>query len=63
VSKKRERPGQDTLTARLKRRFGTRLGTALDPDAIARERTSDDLSKSAILAAPRSNSREFMRIF
>jgi predicted ABC-type ATPase len=43
--------GKSTLTARLKRRFGTRLGTILDPDAIARERTPDDPSKSAIFAA------------
>jgi predicted ABC-type ATPase len=43
--------GKSTLAARLKRRFGTRLGTILDPDAIARERTPDDPSKSAIFAA------------
>jgi predicted ABC-type ATPase len=43
--------GKSTLTARLKRRFGTRLGMVLDPDAIARERTPDDPSKSAIFAA------------
>lgn len=43
--------GKSTLTARLKRRFGARLGTILDPDAIARERTPDDPNQSAIFAA------------
>ena len=43
--------GKSTLTARLKRRFGARLGTILDPDAIARERTPDNPNQSAIFAA------------
>ena len=43
--------GKSTLTARLKRRFGARLGTILDPDAIARERTPDNPGQSAIFAA------------
>ncbi len=43
--------GKSTLTARLRTRFGDRLGRVLDPDAVARSLNPDDPSKASISAA------------
>jgi predicted ABC-type ATPase len=43
--------GKSTLTARLRKRFGDRLGRVLDPDAVARSLNPNDPRKAAILAA------------